>query len=130
MKEHNARAHGPSGPQQTRRGFLKTTAAAGVVACTAGSVAPLAQALADDMTGDGMMDETDGMGLTHVRSTCSPNCTGACGMVAATYDGQVKTLIQAADYENDGYNPRGCLKGTTFNTMMYGDDRLLHPMIR
>lgn len=51
-------------------------------------------------------------------------------MVAGVKDGRVCTLIQAADYEDTEYNPRGCLKGTTYNTMMYGDDRLLRPMIR
>ncbi len=46
-----------------------------------------------------------------VVSTCSPNCTGACGYLAEVYKNKIVTLIQASDYPDDIYNPRGCLKG-------------------
>ena len=109
---------------QSRRTFIKGTAAAGATMAIGGVVSlDRAQASAD------MADDADG-GITYTRSTCSPNCTGACGMVAAVKDGKICTLIQAADYPETEYNPRGCLKGTTRNTELYGDDRLVKPLIR
>lgn len=66
----------------------------------------------------------------YVRSTCSPNCTGACGMVARVTDGRIATLLQAADYPDEAYNPRGCLKGLSMMNLVYGKDRLKYPLIR
>jgi len=42
-----------------------------------------------------------------IRSTCSPNCTGACGFKARVTKGRISTLIQAADagWENGGIDP-------------------------
>lgn len=114
----------PNGLLQTRRRFVKNVATAAAAAAVGG----LASACTS--TEDRQAEEMREEGLQHTRSTCSPNCTGACGWVAAVKDGQVRTLIQASDYEDEEYNPRGCLKGSTFNATMYGDDRLLHPMIR
>jgi anaerobic selenocysteine-containing dehydrogenase len=51
-------------------------------------------------------------------------------MVAGVKDGKICTLVQAADYDETEYNPRGCLKGTTRNTEMYGKDRLTKPLVR
>ncbi len=65
-----------------------------------------------------------------IRTTCSPNCTGACGMEAYVDDGQVRMIRQAADYPYEHYNPRGCLKGLTFNTLQNGPDRLTAPLIK
>jgi len=65
-----------------------------------------------------------------VRSTCSPNCTGACGYVARVVDDRIVTLIQAADYPDEAYNPRGCLKGLSMMNLIYGKDRLKYPLIR
>ncbi len=65
-----------------------------------------------------------------VRSTCSPNCTGACGFVARVTDGRIATLVQAADYPEPEYDPRGCLKGMSMMNLVYGKDRLKHPLIR
>jgi anaerobic selenocysteine-containing dehydrogenase len=69
-------------------------------------------------------------GLSYTRSTCSPNCTGGCGMVAATKDGKIKTIIQAADYPEEELNPRGCLRGITMPNLIYGNDRMYGPQIR
>jgi nitrate reductase alpha subunit len=66
----------------------------------------------------------------YVRSTCSPNCTGACGFLARVTDGRIATLIQAADYPEEEYNPRGCLKGMSMMNLVYGKDRLKYPLIR
>ncbi|MBI5777834.1 MAG: molybdopterin-dependent oxidoreductase [Planctomycetes bacterium] len=65
-----------------------------------------------------------------IRSTCSPNDTGACGMMAYVKDGRIQTLIQAADYPEAAYNPRGCLKGLSTMNLVYGPDRLKYPLIR
>jgi len=65
-----------------------------------------------------------------VRSTCSPNCTGACGFDAQVVDGRIATLIQSADYPDAEYNPRGCLRGLSMMNLIYGKDRLKHPLIR
>lgn len=109
---------------QSRRTFIKATAAAGAAIAANGGLANAA-AFADEMPTAGA-DE----GMTFTRSTCSPNCTGACGMVAAVKDEKICTLVQAADYSETEYNPRGCLKGTTRNTEIYGDDRLTRPLVR
>jgi anaerobic selenocysteine-containing dehydrogenase len=68
--------------------------------------------------------------LKVVRSTCSPNDTGACGLMATVSDGRIVSLIQAADYPEAEYNPRGCLKGLSMLKLIYGPDRLKHPLIR
>lgn len=68
--------------------------------------------------------------LKTIRSTCSPNDTGACGLVATVSDGRIVSLIQAADYPEPQYNPRGCLKGLSMTKLIYGPDRLKHPLIR
>ena len=65
-----------------------------------------------------------------IRSTCSPNCTGACGFKARVTQGRISTLIQAADYPEDSYNPRGCLRGLSMMDLIYGKDRLKYPLIR
>ncbi|MBE0586237.1 MAG: molybdopterin-dependent oxidoreductase [Desulfofustis sp.] len=65
-----------------------------------------------------------------VRSTCSPNCTGACGFKAQVVNGRISTLIQAADYPEQSYNPRGCLRGLSMMDLIYGKDRLKFPLIR
>ena len=65
-----------------------------------------------------------------VRSTCSPNCTGACAYHAMVYKGRITSLIQAADYPEAEYNPRGCLKGQSMVNLIYGPDRLKKPLIR
>ncbi len=65
-----------------------------------------------------------------VRSTCSPNCTGACGFLAHVSDGRITTLIQSADYPEKEYNPRGCLRGLSMMNLIYGKDRLKYPLIR
>ncbi|MCP4132349.1 MAG: molybdopterin-dependent oxidoreductase [bacterium] len=76
------------------------------------------------------LDEATDPIITSVRSTCSPNCTGACGYNAQVSDGRIVTLIQAADYPDEEYNPRGCLKGLSMQNLIYGPDRLKKPLIR
>ncbi len=106
----------------TRRGFLGTCAV-GAAALAAGGATSLAleQANAESAQSDGM---------TLTRSTCSPNCTGGCGLIAATKDGKIKTIIQAADYPEKELNPRGCLKGLSMLALVHGKDRMKGPQIR
>lgn len=106
----------------TRRDFIKC----GGIAITAGLTSRYFKvALADpDSTPD------PSQSLKIIRSTCSPNDTGACGMLATVSDGRIVSLIQAADYPEPEYNPRGCLKGLSMMKLIYGPDRLKHPLIR
>jgi len=67
---------------------------------------------------------------TVTRSTCSPNCTGACGFNVHVTDGRITTLIQSADYPEESYNPRGCLRGLSMMNLVYGKDRVKYPLIR
>jgi len=107
----------------SRRTFIK-----GATATCAAAALGTGVALEDANAVNGKAAGEDG--ITYTRSTCSPNCTGACGMIAAVKDGKICTLVQAADYSETEYNPRGCLKGTTRNTELYGDDRLTKPLVR
>lgn len=65
-----------------------------------------------------------------VRTTDSPNCTGACGWLATVIDDVIVDLKPAADYPCEEYNPRGCLRGMAMTHMIYGPDRIKRPLIR
>lgn len=65
-----------------------------------------------------------------VRTTDSPNCTGACGWLATVVDDVIVDLKPAADYPCQEYNPRGCLRGMSMTHMIYGPDRIKTPLIR
>jgi anaerobic selenocysteine-containing dehydrogenase len=65
-----------------------------------------------------------------VRTTDSPNCTGACGWLATVVDDTIVDLKPAADYPCEEYNPRGCLRGMSMTHMIYGPDRIKTPLIR
>lgn len=105
----------------TRRQFLKASAAAGTVLGLAGTTIAGRQQKSQAAVPD--------PNLSYVRTTCSPNCTGACGMVAAVQDGKIVSITQAADYPEPEYNPRGCLKGLSMMNLIYGPDRLKTPLI-
>jgi len=80
-------------------------------------------------TGDATASQQTG-GETVTRSTCSPNCTGACGFDIHVSDGRITTIIQSADYPEKSYNPRGCLRGLSMMNLVYGKDRVKYPLIR
>ena len=105
----------------TRRKFLGVTAAAGAAVAVGG--VSLAAAV-----GEEKQETPDD--LTYVRTTCAPNCTGGCGMKACVQNGEIKNIIQAADYEDAEHNPRGCLKGLSFSNLIYGPERMKGPKIR
>lgn len=65
-----------------------------------------------------------------VRTTDSPNCTGACGWLATVVNDTIVDLKPAADYPCEDYNPRGCLRGMSMTHMIYGPDRIKTPLIR
>lgn len=116
--EHGAPApHGVS-----RRAFVGGLAATTCALAAGGMIAgiPAAKSLAENAPSEGMW----------VRTTCAPNCTGSCGMKAFVKDGQIKMVSQAADYPYEHYNPRGCLKGLSINTMIHGPERLTKPLVR
>ena len=43
---------------------------------------------------------------------------------------RIQSLVQAADYPDTEYNPRGCLRGQSSLNLIYGPDRLKQPLIR
>lgn len=65
-----------------------------------------------------------------MRTTDSPNCTGACGWFATVVDDVIVDLKPAADYPCAEYNPRGCLRGMAMTHLIYGPDRVKKPLIR
>ena len=111
-----------------RRRFLKATAGAGA-AVAAGTVLPVldpptAQAARDyEIPASLPVDRV-------VRTTCSPNCTGSCGQLAFVRDGVIVKIQQAADYPDPVYRPRGCMKGLSYLNQVYGEDRIMTPLIR
>jgi anaerobic dimethyl sulfoxide reductase subunit A len=110
----------------TRRQFLKGTAAvAGTAAAGAvlGGAADTVLAKRGDPGGSIPVDRV-------VRTTCSPNCTGSCGQLAFVRDGNIVKVQQAADYPDKAYNPRGCMKGISYHTLVHGPDRIKTPLIR
>jgi anaerobic selenocysteine-containing dehydrogenase len=110
----------------TRRQFLKGAGvAAGTVAAGAALGAGAKEVLAgrDDPTLSLPVDRV-------VRTTCSPNCTGSCGQLAFVRDGHVVKVQQAADYPDEAYNPRGCMKGISYHLLIHGPDRIQTPLVR
>lgn len=108
----------------TRRQFIAGSAATLAIAAAGGVSALEFPANAEALT------EAEPLGGEWIRTTCSPNCTGACGINAWVQDGQVRLLKQAADYPYEHYNPRGCLKGLSINTILHGPDRLTKPLMK
>ena len=107
----------------TRRQFLVGAGAVAGTAAAAGALGPLASAGRDDPAVSLPVDRV-------VRTTCSPNCTGSCGQLAFVRDGNVVKVQQAADYPENEYNPRGCMKGISYHLLIHGPDRVLKPLIR
>ena len=107
----------------TRRQFLIGAGAAAGSAAAAGALGPLAAADRDDPAHSLPVDRV-------VRTTCSPNCTGSCGQLAFVRDGNVVKVQQAADYPENEYNPRGCMKGLSYHLLIHGPDRILKPLVR
>ncbi|WP_407313598.1 molybdopterin-dependent oxidoreductase [Desulfosporosinus sp. SB140] len=68
--------------------------------------------------------------IRYVRTVDSPNCTGACGWIAAVKDDTIIDLKPAADYPDSAYNPRGCLRGMASTSLIYHPDRIQTPLIR
>ena len=110
----------------TRRKFLQISAAAGAAAAVGGiELESAAVSQKQDKDSD----------LSYIRTTCAPNCTGGCGQKACVqYRGtdkeEIKSIIQASDYEDEEHNPRGCLKGLSFSNLIYGPHRMHGPLIR
>ena len=107
----------------TRRQFLVGAGVAAGSAAAAGALGPLASAGRDDAQPSLPVDRV-------VRTTCSPNCTGSCGQLAFVRDGNVVKVQQAADYPDDAYNPRGCMKGISYHLLIHGPDRIQTPLVR
>jgi anaerobic selenocysteine-containing dehydrogenase len=110
-----------------RRTFLKRSLAVGAAAAGATlPVAGLGVARAGRDYDVALSEPVDRV----VRTTCSPNCTGGCGQLAFVRDGRVVKVQQAADYPDQVYNPRGCMKGISYQLHLYGQDRIRTPLMR
>jgi anaerobic selenocysteine-containing dehydrogenase len=105
----------------SRRAFLTGAGAAGAAAVGAKVAFP--PEIGEDPEASLLVDEV-------VRTTCSPNCTGSCGQLAFVRDGKIVKIQQAADYPDEVYSPRGCMKGLSFHLQIYGPDRVQTPLIR
>jgi anaerobic selenocysteine-containing dehydrogenase len=107
---------------QRRRLLQVLGAGAGVVALGGGTSAARPAAAADG---------SDSLGVDRVvRTTCSPNCTGSCGQLAFVRDDRVVKIQQAADFPDEVYNPRGCMKGLSYHHNIHGADRIMTPLVR
>jgi anaerobic selenocysteine-containing dehydrogenase len=108
-----------------RRTFLKVAAVGTGAAATGGAATALG-------VGTSGADTTkDSIGVDRVvRTTCSPNCTGSCGQLAFVRDDKVVKIQQAADFPDEVYNPRGCMKGLSYHHNIHGADRIQTPLIR
>ncbi|HZD79446.1 MAG TPA: molybdopterin-dependent oxidoreductase [Actinomycetota bacterium] len=107
----------------TRRAFLGGMGAAAGAAALGGAIAVGRSGIGAEPPASLLVDRV-------VRTTCSPNCTGACGQLAFVRDGKIVKIQQAADYPDEAYNPRGCMKGLSFHNQIYGPDRVMTPLIR
>ena len=126
MENNNFSNRIKNGMKLSRRSFLQATAAMGVMASVGG--VEYAEANDEIRAGGKLLDNDSD--LTYVRTTCAPNCTGGCGLKACVQNGEIKSIIQAADYQDAEHNPRGCLKGLSMSNLIYGPDRLTGPLIR
>lgn len=106
----------------SRRQFIQRTVAVGTVIGAAGTIGFSKKVKAES--------ETIPPNMQVIRTTCSPNCTGACGMNAYVENNEIKAIVQAADYPDPEYNPRGCLKGLSMMNLIYGPDRLKTPLLQ
>lgn len=113
--------HDPADP--TRRRLLQVLGAGAGTAAVGGSIAARSVAADDVAEADLGVDRV-------VRTTCSPNCTGSCGQLAFVRDDRVVKIQQAADYPDEVYNPRGCMKGLSYHHNIHGEDRIQTPLVR
>ncbi len=113
-------------PDPSRRRLLQALGAgAGVAAAGGAGVVATTSPAEARSTGE------EALGVDRVvRTTCSPNCTGSCGQLAFVRDDRVVKIQQAADFPDEVYNPRGCMKGLSFHHNIHGDDRIQTPLIR
>ena len=107
----------------TRRQFLVGAGVAAGSAAAAAAIGSQASASREEPVHSLPVDRV-------VRTTCSPNCTGSCGQLAFVRDGNVVKVQQAADYPDEQYNPRGCMKGLSYHLLIHGPDRIQTPLIR
>lgn len=113
----------------TRRQFIGASGVAAAGIAGAGVMGAISDGAFSVKASSAFADTVPDEGMW-VRTTCSPNCTGACGTKAFIHDGQIKMINPAADYPDTQYNPRGCLKGLSINTLVHGPDRLEHPLVK
>lgn len=107
-------------PVMSRRGFIETTAIAGLAAVAGGSalsaLANPSAAMADDSSG------------TKIIRTACRNCTGRCGVLAHVQDGRVVKL--EGDPKHYFSQGKMCAKGLSQLQALYNPNRIKYPMRR
>ncbi len=134
-------------PKISRREFLKTLAAAGIVASAGGAAAALGKTKYFQEIGETRVEhpqefrDWEDMYRQRwqydkvARSTHGVNCTGSCSWFVYVKDGIVAWEIQADDYPEisadlPNYEPRGCPRGASFSWYLYSSIRVKYPYIR
>ena len=97
----------------TRREFLERTAEASALAALSG-------------TGLDVLAQQFGGATDWTKSVCR-FCGTGCGVYVGTKAGKVVAVMGDKDNHNAGYL---CVKGALLPQIMYGRDRLLHPLVR
>ena len=117
----------------TRRGFVKTSAlaglalgvsGAGLTGCSGGSttIAP------DRISTAGYQYESEQAEGTWYHSACQRNCFDTCMIRSKVVDGR---LVQVRGDENNPYTAGGlCVKTQSYVDWTYRDDRILYPLKR
>ena len=131
----------------SRRDFLKTLMAAGVVATAGGVATTLGKTKYFQEIGEPAMtypqEYRDWEDMYRqrwqydkvARSTHGVNCTGSCSWFVYVKDGIVAWELQADDYPEIGahlpnYEPRGCPRGASFSWYLYSSIRVKYPYVR
>ena len=116
----------------TRRAFVKSSAVAAAMAAAGGALAMGGcskkedeQAEVPEAPAGGDTNMTDDLTIT--TAVCR-FCGCGCGVLVGVKDGKVVSV--AGDPDNQGNRGLNCIKGYYLARVLYGEDRLTHPLIR
>ena len=113
----------------SRRGFLTASSLAALSAALVGTGCTLSpQGDEGDQEGVALSDTGDQCEI--VRTTCSPNCQGSCGINAYVRDNTI-VKVEPAEFPDDPYLRRICPKGIAYAMQRVTHaDRVKYPMRR
>ena len=113
--------------QMNRRGFLKTSAAAGVAGAAAVGGGAVVSALSTDATGLGTRPAAPAPETRIVKNVCH-QCPARCGIDVYVTDGKVHAIYGSPDHPIS--NGKLCPKGHLGAYILYDPDRFTGPMKR